>query len=88
MTVVYEGANYYMTRKHYTLEFEADNRQTGHFGNALCDSESNPVQIYDQDHCDASRKRWGTNPAPRMADLTLCRKCAKQAEKRGLEVSR
>lgn len=76
-----EAANYYQTRRHYTLEMKPERYDPGFWGNALCSTESNPVVIYDQSYHEAMAEKYGTHKVKPFESLPLCKKCAKKAEK-------
>lgn len=78
------AANYYTTRAHYSDNLADRRFSAGRSGYSLCNTESNPVRVYDQTASTADQVRWGGSPksVKKIEDLPVCKKCAKAAEKR------
>ncbi len=84
MTELIEASNYYQTKKHYAVSMEPS-RPGGRSGQAVCASASLPVEVFDQEHQDATTRVWGGRSMP-VGDLPLCKRCERKAAKEGMEV--
>jgi hypothetical protein len=63
--------------RHYADPADAHTHQPteGWIGSALCDKQIY-TDVYDQAALDADRRRWGSPPPKRIADLPACKRCA------------
>lgn len=84
------GGNYCGRRAHYTDNMRPQplglSAGTAGAGDALCSTEDNPVRVYDQAWHDHIARLYGTRKVT-VTDLSVCRKCARQAEKHGWTVT-
>ncbi|GAA0550105.1 hypothetical protein GCM10010172_35240 [Paractinoplanes ferrugineus] len=74
MTVPQPAANWYRTRKHWTRDL-APYVQGGHHGHAACSTESNSVQVWDQDAMNALDEQYFRTKKTVVANLPECKKC-------------
>ena len=70
--------NWYGTRRHYSIDLAPNTLDhKGRQGHSLCSSESNPVQVWDQDGMDGNAERYHTRTTD-IAALPECKKCPKK----------
>ena len=82
MTELTRASNWYQTRAHLVAALRPAS-YGGQRGAALCSTESNPVEVYDQaGQQGLSVQYWG-HKVKQIDDLPLCKKCEKKAEKLG-----
>jgi hypothetical protein len=71
------GSNWYGTRRHYPDGW-TPTYAGGYRGRALCWSDANPTEIFDQAAMDGFKKQYPTSKRVTVADLPLCKKCARK----------
>ena len=76
-----EGANWYQTKRHYTPKMTPHFLGYGFSGVALCSTDSNPVEVYDQSFHQERYEREYRHKVKPFEKLPLCKKCAKKVEK-------
>lgn len=76
MTTAEPATNWYRTRKHWSRDLVPD-VQGGRTGHGLCTTDSNPVQVWDQEAMSALDRQYFRNKPTVVADLPECKKCTR-----------
>jgi hypothetical protein len=71
------ATNWYHTRRHYSRDLTEYHYDGGCKGHALCSTETNPVEVWDQEAMTALDRQYFRNKPTVIADLPECKKCAR-----------